>query len=106
MPKDKISYRVYKHTRVKHTISFFGEAVYPVYITVMYGQRSLNFKSRIFEHFLHRPDYNIPAPASAVESIMQQESQLVAAIIEQLNTHFTPTTFKEQYIWFTTDVLQ
>ena len=106
MPKSKISYRVYQHTRVKHKIPFFNEEVYPVYITVMYGKRALNFKSRVFDHLLHQPGYNLPARLANIECIMQQESMVTGFIVESLGDHFTAEEFKQQYAFYTTDLLQ
>ena len=106
MPKRKVTYRVYQHTRVKHKIPFFNEEVYPVYTTVMYGKRALNFKSRVFDHLLHQPGYNLPARLANIESIMQQESMVTGFIVESLGDHFTAEEFKQQYAFYTTDLLQ
>ena len=106
MPKEKVSYRIYQHTRVKHKIPFFGEDVYPVYITVTYGQRALNFKSRLFESMAQASDNHLPMPAPSVENIMKQEAQLVSFIVESLDTDFTADLFKTQYAFYTTNLLQ
>jgi len=106
MPKEKVSYRVYQHTRVKHKIPFFGEDVYPVYITVTYGHRALNFKSRLFETMAHYSGNNPLIPAPSVENIMKQEAQLVSFIVESLNANFSADLFKRQYAFYTTNLLQ
>lgn len=106
MPKDKVSYRVYQHTRVKHKIALYDSVVYPVYISVMYGHRALNFKGHVFDHLLKQPGYNLPARLASIENVMQQESQVIGFVIESLGTQFTPEVFKQQYAYYCTDLLQ
>jgi hypothetical protein len=105
MPKDKVSYRVYQHKRVKHKIALYDASVYPVYISVMYGRRALNFKGHVLEHLLKQPGYNLPARLASVETVMQQESQVIGFIIESLGIQFAPDIFKQQYAFYCTDLL-
>ena len=107
MPKSGVYYRVYKYSKVKHKVPFFDEQVYPVYITLIHGRKSLNFKSQLFTHML-KEKYHLSCKMNNcypdLQDIISHEQTLVAFIIQKLGSHFSFQLFKKEYSYYSTDI--
>lgn len=104
----KVTYRIYAQEKVKHKVPFFGTDIYPLYIRVTHGIKSLNFKSHLFEQLL-KQKYQLcirrDNKAPYVKSIIRQEEQLIEYIIVQHPHDFCLETFKKEYALFSQNVL-
>lgn len=104
----KVTYRIYAQQRVKYKVPFFGTAIYPIYIRVTHGTKSLNFKSHLFEQLL-KQKYQLRITrgekAPDVVSVIKQEEQLIEYIIMQHPDDFCLYTFKKEYALFSRNIL-
>ena len=104
----KVTYSIYAQQRVKHKVPFFGTAIYPIYIRVTHGTRSLNCKSQLFEQLL-KQKYQLRITRGEkvpdAVSVIKQEEQLIKYIIMQHPDDFCLDTFKKEYALFSRNVL-
>ncbi len=102
------TFRIYHQQRVKHPSQFFGEEIYPLYIRVTYGTKSLNFKSHCFEQLLKAKYQNgvrLGHAAPGLDEVVQLETELIEFLISKHPDDFSLSVFKKEYDFYTYDLL-
>ena len=73
------TFRIYPYQRVKYMSRFFGTDMYPLYIRITHGTKSLNFKSHCFNQLLQAKYQNyahLGNKAPEIAEVIQQETGL------------------------------
>ena len=102
------TFRVYQQQRVKHMTPFFGPEVYPLYVRVTHGTKSLNFKSHCFEQLLKAKYQNgvrLGHAAPSLAEVIQLETRLIGFLIGRHPDDFSLPVFKKEYDFYTHDLL-
>lgn len=98
---------MYQYNKVKHKVPFLEEEIYPVYISIVHGRKSLNFKSRVFSHLIktkYQVCFRVNGYSPCVQDIIEHEKAMVAFIIQKLGSHFTTPLFKKEYAYYSADL--
>ena len=102
------TFRIYHQQRVKYMSQFFGSDMYPLYIRVTYGTRSLNFKSHCFEQLLkakYQTGVRLGHAAPALDEVIRMETELIEFLIRSHRDDFSLSVFRKEYDFYTYDLL-
>ena len=102
------TFRIYHQQRVKHMSMFFGKEMYPLYIRVTHGTKSLNFKSHCFDQLLQAKYQNyvqLGNKAPELAEVSQLETALIEFLIGKHQEGFSLPLFKKEYDFYTHDLL-
>ena len=102
-----ISYKTYPNDRLKK-VNFHGKKVYPLYIQVTFDRRTTFYKSNFFDLF-SQPKYAIRVAGETVgpklQVVIEKENDLIEFIIEKHKDDFSLDLFKQEYNYYSQDLL-
>jgi len=103
----RISYKTYQNDRLKK-VNFHGKKVYPLYIQVTFDRRTTFYKSNFFDLF-SQPKYAIRVAGETfgpkLQVVIEKENDLIEFIIEKHKDDFSLDLFKQEYNYYSQDLL-
>ena len=103
----KITYKLYDNDRLKK-ISFHNKLMYPLYVQVIYNRFNITFKSYYFDLF-SKAKYALKVAGKStipdIKEIIKKEQRVIDFVIEKNRSRFSLDIFKEEYVFYSRDLL-
>lgn len=103
----KFTSSLFHNERLKK-VNFHGREMLPLYIRIVYNRESAFFKSYYFDLY-QKPRYLLQSlagsKAPSLEIIVEREKELIAFIKEKNTNEFSLELFKEQYKYYSRNIL-
>lgn len=103
----KVTHKVYYNDRLNKVL-FHGKPTYPLYVQVTFDRKTIVFKSNYFE-LLSKQKYGIPHLGEIygpdLKDVIAKEDALIDFVVERNLTNFSLNLFKQEYNFYSHDLL-